>query len=376
MHGIVSAVTGAGKTTFALLCISEFFKHFPTGIILIVVPTVPLLDQWYLSLIDELNIPVDEICLLSAGRKKWANYHFIISVINSARHMVSKISITAPTFLIVDECHRAGSEQNSKALNGRFVATLGLSATPERQFDDGFQKYIQPVLGDIIFDYDYKLAFHDGVIVPFNLINIKFSLTASEQNEYNKLTRRIAIILKHSENNSEKQIENLLRRRARISWNSPMRVPIAAKIALQHRKERIIIFHESIEQANEICQILINRGVRATIYHTHLNPILRQQNLRLYKSGYYSCIVCCRALDEGLNVPSTSIGIIASGTSSIRQRIQRLGRVLRQIPGKNGALIYTLFATEAEKDRLKKETGQLEDITNVSWLGIRLQENV
>jgi superfamily II DNA or RNA helicase len=375
MRGIVAAVTGAGKTTFALLCISEFINRYPSGIVLIVVPTIPLLDQWYLTLIDELSVTPNEVGVLASGRKEWEGHKYIIAVINSARNIASMISSKAPTFLIVDECHRSGSEQNAKVLNGHFVSTLGLSATPERQYDDGFHRYIKPVLGDIIFEYDYNQAFLDGVIVPFRLINIKFKLTSSEQKEYNDLTRRIAILMSKSDENLQKQLEILLRRRARISWNSPLRVPIGAKIALQHRKERIIIFHESITQANEIYQILINRGVRATIYHTHLSPVLRQQNLRLYKSGYYSCIVCCRALDEGLNVPSTSIGIIASGTSSMRQRIQRLGRVLRQVPGKQDALIYTLYATDAEKNRLLIETEKLEGSTEVSWLGTRLQSN-
>jgi superfamily II DNA or RNA helicase len=372
MHGILAAVTGAGKTTFALMCIQEFLNHYPSGIVLIIVPTVPLLDQWYLAIIDDLGVPQKEIGLISSRGKIWEGYRFIISVINSARSLAEVIANSAPTFLIVDECHRAGSEQNSKIFNGHFVATLGLSATPERQYDDGFNHFIKPALGDVFFDYSYIQAFQDGVIVPFRLINIKFSLTSSEEKEYSKLTRRIAILIKRSDDDSKERIEALLRRRARISWNSPLRIPLAVKIALQHRRERIIIFHESIDHANEIFRILVDRGVRATIYHTDLAPVHRQQNLRLYKNGYYTCMVCCRALDEGLNIPNTSVGIIASGTSSLRQRIQRLGRVLRQVPGKQEALIYTLFATESEKKRLQNETKQLEGISEVSWFGTRI----
>ena len=41
--------------------------------------------------------------------------------------------------LVVDECHRAGSDQNSRALWEKKIASLGLSATPERQYDSGFE---------------------------------------------------------------------------------------------------------------------------------------------------------------------------------------------------------------------------------------------
>ena len=46
-------------------------------------------------------------------------------------------------------------------------ATLGLSATPERDYDDNFYIIIKKILGDIIFDYDYIDAREDEVIVNF-----------------------------------------------------------------------------------------------------------------------------------------------------------------------------------------------------------------
>lgn len=73
---------------------------------------------------------------------------------------------------------------------------------------------------------------------------------------------------------------------------------------------------------------------------------LRRDNLRLYRRGVFDTLVTCRALDEGTNVPETSVAIIAASTASIRQRIQRLGRVLRRAPGKEKATVsipYTLL---------------------------------
>lgn len=45
--GIVSVVTGGGKTFFALTCIKEFQRFTPAATVLITVPTAALLDQWF-----------------------------------------------------------------------------------------------------------------------------------------------------------------------------------------------------------------------------------------------------------------------------------------------------------------------------------------
>ena len=76
-------------------------------------------------------------------------------VINTARTLVKTLAADKPRLLIVDECHRAGSPENAKALHGRFEAALGLSATPERECDEGFKQYVVPAVGPVIYEYDY-----------------------------------------------------------------------------------------------------------------------------------------------------------------------------------------------------------------------------
>ena len=89
--------------------------------------------------------------------------------------------------------------------------------------------------------------------------------------------------------------------------------------------------------------------------------------MRLFRRGAFSVLVSCRALDEGVNVPETEIGIIASSTSSTRQRVQRLGRVLRPAPRKESATVYTLYATDIEERRLQDEADKLEAAKEVRW---------
>ena len=370
LKGVVQVVTGGGKTVFAQTCLLDFFERFPSGYALIVVPTISLLDQWCVALQDELNVSADQIGLLSGSEKLKADKPIVIAVINSARNFTTGFCDDRTVFLIVDECHRAGSPSNATALQGVFGATLGLSATPGREYDEGFESYIEPVLGPVIYEYSYKEAAQDGVISPFELMNVEVDMLSDEEEQYNRLSRRIGQArgrMKGDGHLDETILKRLLQQRAAVSASATMRIPVSVKLMERHRGERGVIFHERIDAANKILRILTQRGHRATIYHAGIGATIRRDNLRLFRKGVFDVLVCCRALDEGINVPEASVAVIASSTASSRQRIQRLGRILRRADGKDSATIYTLFATEEERRRLANEAAALEGITHIVW---------
>ena len=367
-RGIVEVVTGGGKTVFAHLCLLEFFKDKDDAQALIIVPTVSLLDQWWVSLQEELGVSRDEIGLLSGQDKIEGDERIIIAVINTARNFTEEFSKERMLFLIVDECHRAGSRSNAKALQGEFAATLGLSATPKREYDEGFDAYIFPRLGPIIHQYTYIDAAKSGVISPFSLTNVRVDLLPDEEEKYRKYSRSIALALRKGESaNDSERLKRLLQQRAAVASNATTRIPVAVKLVEIHKGERAVIFHERIDAANHILAVLKARGHRATVYHAEVGPTIRRDNLRLFRKGLFDVLVCCRALDEGINVPEASIAVIASATASQRQRIQRLGRILRTAKGKDHASVYTIFATDQEKKRLAAEEVKLEGTTSVSW---------
>lgn len=367
--GIVRVVTGGGKTVFAQLCLLDFFSKEEPGQALIVVPTVSLLDQWCLALQDELSVLPNQIGLLSGQERPTGDEPIIIAVINTARNFSASFAQDRRVFLIVDECHRAGSPANAKALEGTFCATLGLSATPEREYDDAFASIISPRLGPIIYEYTYRDAAEDGVISPFSLTNVHIEMLEDEQEKYLRLSRSIARCMRKGQaiEGEEERLKRLLQQRAAVSANATMRIPVAVKLIEEHRGERAVIFHERIEAANTILRVLQKRGHRATIYHAEVGPTVRRDNLRLFRKGLFDVLVCCRALDEGINVPEASVAVIASSTASQRQRIQRLGRILRKAKGKDAATVYTVYATDEEKGRLEREAENLEGITTVTW---------
>jgi superfamily II DNA or RNA helicase len=357
-RGIVSAVTGGGKTVFAL----EAIAASPYDTSLVVVPTVALLDQWWEEAASFFNLKLDEVNIVR-GRYSVKRGTLNIAVLNTA----SKIgSLPSPCFLIVDECHKAASPQFRSALNITNSATLGLSATPERQYDAGLDEVLIPALGPVLYRYTYKDALRDKVIVPFLLQNIVFDLETETQSEYEKLTKGIARSIDSYGFESPETLRLMLRR-SRVLSLSRSRVELALRLVARHRGSRILVFHENIEACDVIHAVLSANEVSSGVYHSRLKTRDRAQVLADFRAGRVEVLVTCRALDEGFNVPEAEIGIVAASTATRRQRIQRLGRVLRPSKGKEAAVVYTLVATPPEIERLQAEEKDLEGVAEIHW---------
>ena len=131
-RGVVAVVTGGGKTWFALACTLDLLRRRPDTLVVIVVPTVALLDQWVVVLTDDSWECAEDIAMFGGRRHRPDRAYFNVMVLNTARRVTPEIASSRPTFLIVDECHRAASMHNALSLRGSHVATLGLSATPEQ----------------------------------------------------------------------------------------------------------------------------------------------------------------------------------------------------------------------------------------------------
>lgn len=369
-RGVVAVVTGGGKTWFALACVLDHLHRQPETTIIIVVPTVALLDQWVVVLTDDLGVPSDEIAMYGGGHRPKRSARFNVMVLNTARTVAPAVAAERQTFLVVDECHRSASMHNAQSLRGPHIATLGLSATPERDFDNLFNEAVVPMLGPIIYRYDYREALTDGVITPFQLTNIRVPLTSDEQSRYDMYTRRLVPLFRQrdrGERDVDDRLHRVLRDRARVSTGATLRIPAAIKIVDSHKRARALVFHEQIAAADAITALLLEKGHRAAAYHSGVGSHLRQDNLRLFRRGEIDVLVTCRALDEGINVPDASLAVIVASTASTRQRIQRLGRVLRPSDRKAYAQIFTVYASEPEAERLRQEEEGLEGVHVVGW---------
>ncbi|MDC0392936.1 DEAD/DEAH box helicase [Gammaproteobacteria bacterium] len=366
-RGIVKVVTGGGKTVFAIHCLTKYLKEQKDNSIFIIVPSIALLDQWYEGLQKTFG---DRDISLNGGGEHLENISKItISTIDSVKNIIHKFN--APnTLLIVDECHKIGTEKRGEILTGNWHATLGLSATPERDYDDNFYIIIKKILGDIIFDYDYIDAREDEVIVNFKLLYAYAEMTEAENDKYKdftkKIQRRAATI--GGNNMNDYPLKMLIFNRARMVKNSKNRIPFGVELLQKHKRDSWIVFTENKKQAKEFNKIINKKGYKSAIYNTDLDNNEREENLNNFKSGNLNVLVSCTALDEGFDMPEADGAMILSASSSKRQRIQRMGRVLRITANKENALIVTVYSSNTEYVKLKEESNryQLENVP-IRW---------
>ena len=71
--------------------------------------------------------------------------------------------------------------------------------------------------------------------------------------------------------------------------------------------------------------------------------------LQRFHSGDYSVVVTSQVLNEGVDVPAANVGIILSGTGSVREHVQRLGRLLRK-HGEKQAVLYEVVTRDTAEE--------------------------
>ena len=90
-RGIVSVVTGGGKTVFALSCID----HLQPDTTVVVVPTVALLDQWWSEAAAFFDLELDEVHVVR-GNGNVRTGTINLAVLNTASKLVERGRINKP----------------------------------------------------------------------------------------------------------------------------------------------------------------------------------------------------------------------------------------------------------------------------------------
>lgn len=138
-----------------------------------------------------------------------------------------------------------------------------------------------------------------------------------------------------------------LEKSRKIALGSKGKIEELRKILERHRGEKIIIFTRYNELVYEISRKFL---IPAITHKTDKKE--RSEILKKFRKGIYKAVVSSQVLDEGIDVPDASVGVIISGTGSPRELIQRLGRILRSAPGKEKAILYELVTPGTAEVRI------------------------
>ncbi|MCG8600477.1 MAG: DEAD/DEAH box helicase [Verrucomicrobiales bacterium] len=401
-RGTIKVVTGGGKTLLALAAAERLQQtEQPDLRLVIVVPTIVLLHQWYEELIEKGNLPASAIGRLGGGyQDDLSGCRILISVLVSASNklpeFVEAAGVGDRLMLVVDECHRAGASQMSRILECNRAYSLGLSATPERdedvpgnEDDEGYEdSVVGKALGRIIFELSYADALKFGLIPPFTINHFGLALTAGERQKYDQLSRAIsdarselaaaapadaasggaffrwvrgAAMKRGGEIGglAAKMTADTSRRKEllyRMDARTEAVIEILKKEFEINPDAQVILFHESIAEAMRLFGRLREGGFAAIAEHSELPDSIRENGLNLFRKGIAQVLVSVKSLIEGFNVPAVDVGIVVASSSSVRQRIQSMGRVMRRHRGaegeENSSCIYVLYAKETVDDSI------------------------
>lgn len=357
-QGIIALPTGAGKTVIAIAAMAKLNKRT-----LIVVYTKEHVKQW-----------IDAIARFSNAAGMTGAYYseekrlapITVTTYQSAHRYIKKL---APHFslAIFDEAHHLPAEKfRAIAVGLPAPYRLGLSATPERE--DGKHEELFPLLGGVVYRSSPGELTSRGYLAPYVIRTIKVDLDPDEKSKYKALRRKyfnlargrsFQELLRDAKNGDPDAIEALRvhKEMEKIVQYSKAKLRAVEKIVRDElmKGNKIIVFTQLRGQAEEIA-----RRVGGLLLHGGIDKKRRDLVLEKFKRASKGVLVLTTVGDEGLDIPDASVGILVSGTGSPRQFIQRLGRLLRPSPGKQGAILYEVIVKgtmEEFRSRKRKNLG-------------------
>lgn len=353
-RGVVVLPTGAGKSLVATMAIELCQRSA-----LVVVPTLDLVGQWYSILSSSFGC---EVGIVGGG------YHDIcelcVTTYDSAFLHAERFGCRFG-MVVFDECHHLPGESYAFAARTCIAPfRLGLTATLERT--DGRHELLSSLIGPTV--YRREITELSGqYLADYEVVALRVELTPDERREYDveraiyrEFLRARGIQMRDPTGWSRFVIESSRTpegRRAFLAYRRQKELALAAsgKLALldrllrQHRAERTIVF----TQDNATAYAVARRFLVPII--THLTrPRERSDILTGLRHGSYGAVVTSKVLNEGVDVPEANVAIVLSGSASVREHVQRLGRILRPAAGKRAVLYEIVSAATSEESTSRR----------------------
>jgi len=342
-RGVVVLPTGAGKSHVAVLAIDDKRRSA-----LVVAPTLDLVRQWYDLLRTSFGVEVGIV-----GGGSYDVKPLTVTTYDSAclhmDHFGARFGL-----VIFDECHHLPGP--SYALAAELCLApfrLGLSATPERA--DGQESRLQRLVGPIVYRKDI-LELTGPYLAEYETVRVEVDLSPEERAEYESeravyldFVRSQGIrmgtprgwndfIMRSSRTAVGQRAQRAYRRQRELSLGAAAKLEYMQHLLHVHRADKTLVF----TQDNATAYAISRRFLIPII--THQTKVKeRSEILERFADGHYQAIATSKVLNEGVDVPDASVAIVISGSGSVREHVQRLGRILRR-KGDKFATLYELVS--------------------------------
>ncbi len=342
-RGVVVLPTGTGKTHVAVLAI-----HRTQRPALVVTPTIDLLNQWYNQLLTAFEVPIG---LLGGGY--YDLRPLTVTTYDSAYIHMERWG-NRFGLLVFDECHHLPGPTYLQAAVGSLAPfRLGLTATPER--GDGQEHLIPSLIGPIVYRREIK-QLAGKFLADYQVERLYVELSAEEQARYTAARehyrgfvaeRGISMsgpqgwqrFIQETSRSPEGRVAfRAYREQKQIAVAAPAKLQLLERLLERHRRDRVLIFTYDNATVYQIARRFL---VPAITHQTKTKE--RRLILERFHSGEYTVVVTSQVLNEGVDVPAANVGIVLSGTGSVTEHVQRLGRLLR-VQADKQALLYEVVA--------------------------------
>ncbi len=333
--GVIISPVASGKTFIALKGVYDLRVKT-----LILVPTIDLLYQWRDRIKKYLMMDEREIGIFGGGRKEIKDV--TVMTYASASLYCERI-VDVYGLIIADECHHAASIEYRKTLETLISPyRMGLTATPLRS--DGLHVDLPELLGPCIETTNTKELVEKGYIADYEEEQVYVELNENEEREYRRLMKKYwdyvrvnipsirnpveafnRVLEKASFDRKAREALKARLKAKQIALNAERKIFVLEKLLEKFRGEKVIIFSRYVDLVRKISR----RFLVPEITHK-TSKEERKIILEAFRKGEVKVICTGEVLDEGLDVPDASVGIIISGTGSTRQYMQRIGRILRK----------------------------------------------
>ena len=365
----VGAVTGAGKTRFALeVAEYEVLQAVSLGetiYITVVVPRKALMPQWkeaFESRFAFTNIPIGRVG--GGGIKGWpskpmSHQQININIITINAQREGKMQIAHNRHLvIVDECHNLRGAKNRNALNPDFIGeecvkVLGLSATPHPTPEA--KRVVEELCGEIKYAYRYAQALEDGVIPSFVVNAVNIPMTDEETKELDDWDGKVKWALKKADSAWGAERNKMLNiakqygiQRKQFLNRVKSRTHMALRILNKHQGQPTMLFHDRTEDVDRLAELTPH--LNPAVYHS--NRPSANDEIESFITGDTDVLYSCMALTEGFNVPRVKVAVMMSGSNAPLRRIQTLGRCLRGDDGTPNEIYFLYIKGTKDEDGL------------------------
>lgn len=369
-RGILQMATGSGKTITAITATNQLSQP---ALITIAVPNTSLVEQWAEEI--KKHGDIGEPILIYGSWRDWQDklfntlrnrerngWNYPVCVIGTMQSLsgerfnsvLNDTGIPNNSLLLVDEVHNVGAPSYQRILRDEYIWRMGLSATPERHFDEEGTAAIESYFEGIVYTYSMQEALEDGRLTPYNYDVYFAELSQEEFDEYQSLTRRIialrgqdtqqtSLLTNNQLDSDNNDIEALLFRRASILKNTASKVDVVDTILSDFEPNRCLVYCADNDQLDNVHDVLLKHHIQHQIYTAKTSKEQRQSSLNAIAYGRIPVILAINCLDEGVDVPVVDEAIIIASSSNERQFIQRRGRILRKAPGKTTAQLIDVI---------------------------------